>query len=144
MNQKRNWPKGLLALCVWLCLLMLLGQGGVYPYQFSLHTVPEGMKVDPLTGTLTWVPDAESAGHEVQIDIRDQAGNQLTHNFTLDVTKDAFCFVASSGDEQNDGSEGAPWATLAHAVREATSSCYLCIKKGTYALQLDLREEDCF
>ncbi|HHT08620.1 MAG TPA: hypothetical protein GX006_09070, partial [Clostridiales bacterium] len=121
MNQKRNWPKGLLALCVWLCLLMLFGQasaaqaaespeyqapiwplavirwdinkaypgilyeyrlgvqGGVYPYQFSLHTAPEGMAIDPLTGTLTWVPDMEANGHEVQIDIRDQAGHHLTH-----------------------------------------------------------------
>ena len=84
MNQKRNRPTGLLALCIWLCLVMLfcqvpvaqaaqspefqspawplaviswdinkafpgilyeyrLGvQGGVYPYQFSLHTAPEG------------------------------------------------------------------------------------------------------
>ena len=119
-------------------------QGGVYPYQFSLYTAPEGMAINPLTGTLTWVPETESDGHEVRIDIRDQAGLQTTHSFTLDVTRDAFCFVAADGDDQNDGSEGAPWATLAHAVREATNSRYLYIKEGTYLIQLDLREDDCF
>lgn len=156
MNQKRNWPKGLLALCVWLCLLMLFGQasaaqaaespeyqapiwplavirwdinkaypgilyeyrlgvqGGVYPYQFSLHTAPEGMAIDPLTGTLTWVPDMEANGHEVQIDIRDQAGHHLTHRFTLDVAKDAIRFVAADGQDGNDGS-GFPLPALPKA-----------------------------
>ena len=118
-------------------------QGGQYPYQFRLLTAPEGMQVDPALGTLTWLPQAASGQVAVAVDIADQGGQRITHSFAVDVSADAFRFVAADGDDSNPGTAEAPWATIEHAVKTADNSQFIYVREGSYPVHVYIENQDC-
>jgi len=73
--------------------------GGVYRYvveandpegggalRYDLLQKPEGMKIDPFSGELTWRPTAGQAGtHTIEIAVTDSAGARTTQEFGLPI-----------------------------------------------------------
>jgi len=55
--------------------------------RFFLAKGPDGMRMDPMTGVLTWTPDAGQAGvHDVEVGVKDGAGEGTTFLFQVTVT----------------------------------------------------------
>lgn len=55
--------------------------------RFFLEAAPEGMRVDSLSGVLTWTPRADQAGvHPVEIGVKDSLGEASTFLFEVTVT----------------------------------------------------------
>ena len=91
-------------------------KGGTYPYAFALVASPEGMKIDPVKGIVTWVaPNAEGV-HDVTIQVKDAAGRQATQSFQITVSKAGFYFVSVDGDDADPGSIEKPWKTVERAA----------------------------
>jgi hypothetical protein len=54
--------------------------------RFSLREAPEGMRVDPVLGEVTWQPTPEQAGrHTVEVVVEDRDGASTLQRFDLDV-----------------------------------------------------------
>jgi hypothetical protein len=54
--------------------------------RFSLRQAPEGMRVDPVLGEVTWHPTAKQAGrHTVEVVVEDRHGASALQRFDLDV-----------------------------------------------------------
>jgi hypothetical protein len=54
--------------------------------RFFVEKGPAGMRMDPITGVLTWTPTADQAGvHPVEVGVRDGAGEGSTFTFALTV-----------------------------------------------------------
>jgi hypothetical protein len=111
--------------------------GGEYPYSFKLLNGPSGLKLDSITGAITWLaPTIPSTGNQVSVEIKDKAGNTKTHNFSIDVKTASFYFVSPSGADNistNNGAIDKPWKTPAFARTSAnvdTNIIYL--RTGTY------------
>lgn len=118
-------------------------RGGKYPYSFSLHSAPIGMRIDELSGVITWTPNVESENNLVSIVITDSKGDELHHTFSVDTDQDAFSFVSSQGNDSNNGSESSPWASLSYASRHAGVSGYIYVKSGTYQDAFSIDAESC-
>lgn len=55
--------------------------------RFFLASAPKGMSIDPITGVLTWHPDASQTGvHPVEVGVKDSYGDGTTFKFNLTVT----------------------------------------------------------
>jgi len=55
-------------------------------FRFYLSKGPEGMRVDPITGEVTWRPSHRHAGvHPVELEVRDPRGSSVTQSFELTV-----------------------------------------------------------
>lgn len=118
-------------------------QGGQYPYHFRLLSGPEGMALDPALGTLSWLPGAGSGSFEIKVEIKDQAGQRITHAFTLALSEEDFRFVAADGDDRNPGTREAPWATIEHAVKTAGNSRFIYVREGSYPVHVHIEGQDC-
>ena len=90
------------------------------PVSWSLDAGPRGLSVDPLTGTLRWVPGADQVGsHTVVLRAQDTLLASTTQTFTLDVRAanlppDGFCrcWRSASSPRPNNAPCGArPTAT---------------------------------
>lgn len=58
--------------------------------RFFLASGPKGMSIDPITGVLTWHPDASQAGvHPVEVGVKDSSGDGTTFKFQVTVTAKA-------------------------------------------------------
>jgi hypothetical protein len=54
--------------------------------RFFLAKAPAGMEIDPVTGVLTWHPDASQAGvHPVEVGVKDPSGEGTTFLFQVTV-----------------------------------------------------------
>ena len=54
--------------------------------RFFMERGPQGMRMDPIAGVLTWTPSASQAGvHPVEVGVRDGAGEGSTFTFELTV-----------------------------------------------------------
>ena len=57
--------------------------------RFFLERGPDGMRIDPITGVLTWTPSADQAGvHPVEVGVKDSKGEGSTFTFQLTVRAD--------------------------------------------------------
>ena len=55
-------------------------------FRYYLSKGPEGMRVDPITGEVTWRPGHRHAGvHAVELEVRDPRGASVTQSFELSV-----------------------------------------------------------
>jgi len=60
---------------------------GDHNLRFFLASGPPGMHMDPVTGELTWHPDASQAGvHPVEVGVRDPSGEGTTFLFQVTVS----------------------------------------------------------
>jgi hypothetical protein len=119
-------------------------RGGHYPYTFALLAGPTGMTIHAGTGEIRWTPAADSTGHTVRISITDSRGATLLHSFTVDADRSAFRFVAASGNNTTgDGSEAAPWASMAFASVHAGTDRYVYVKAGTYNETFSINASTC-
>jgi hypothetical protein len=110
-------------------------KGGVYPYSFTLISGPDGLSVDTRKGVLKWTPpNIVSKGNIVQIRITDSKGTAIDHNYTIDITKDGFFFVAPDGMDTNDGTLEKPWATISKAQSSAGKNGFIYVKSGNYSI----------
>ncbi len=51
---------------------------------FALRISPRGMRIDELSGEVTWRPDSDQAGrHEVEVVVRNEEGGEATQVFSL-------------------------------------------------------------
>ena len=58
--------------------------------RFFLEKAPAGVRMDAITGVLTWTPMATQAGvHEIEVGVQDAAGEGTTFVFELSVQADA-------------------------------------------------------
>ncbi|RLJ18333.1 hypothetical protein DJ031_11780 [bacterium endosymbiont of Escarpia laminata] len=56
------------------------------PLTFAINTGPAGMSIDPVSGQLSWLPDAAQAGgHSVVVSVDDGRGGLVSQSFTLTV-----------------------------------------------------------
>lgn len=101
------------------------------------------MDIDSTTGEITWTPTAESDNNAVVVRIRDVKGDSLIHSFDVDCDIDAFRFVATTGNNINDGAEANPWASLGYACSTANSTNFIYIKAGTYTGSFLIKADDC-
>lgn len=63
---------------------------GDAPIRFELLQRPDGMRLDPYNGELTWRPSADQAGeHTVEIAVQDPSGARSTQEFVLPITAPA-------------------------------------------------------
>ena len=119
-------------------------RGGLYPYTFALLSGPAGMTIHPRTGEIKWTPPTESTGNTVRVSITDSRAAPLTHSFTVDAARSAFRFVAANGNNTTgDGSEFAPWATMAYANTHAGTGSYIYVKAGTYNETFSINATTC-
>jgi len=87
-------------------------RGGTYPYTFSLAKSPEGMKIDPARGTITWTAPKAEGVHDVAIAVTDAAGRKAGQAFTVKVTRAGFYFASPEGDDAAPGTIEKPWKTV--------------------------------
>ena len=53
---------------------------------FTLKTHPEDMEINAVSGEINWVPNFDQEGsHAVVVEVTDQSGGVLSHDFTIDV-----------------------------------------------------------
>ena len=106
--------------------------GGSFPYVFSLSGAPQGMTIDECTGEIRWpLPSGTTA--EPTLTVTDAEGNTASSPWTIDVGEAGFRFVdAENGSDQNDGTLGSPWQTVA-AVLGSTAGEVVYFREGTYA-----------
>jgi hypothetical protein len=58
--------------------------------RFRLEEAPEGMVIDPITGSLSWTPPADAVGrHPVEVVVDDLQGGTDSQRFTVDITEEA-------------------------------------------------------
>lgn len=54
--------------------------------RFFMEKGPTGMRIDPITGVLTWTPQADQAGvHPIEVGVKDGSGEGSTFTFELTV-----------------------------------------------------------
>jgi len=54
--------------------------------RFFVEKGPSGMRIDGITGVMTWAPTAQQAGlHKIEVGVKDQAGEGSTFSFELNV-----------------------------------------------------------
>lgn len=107
--------------------------GGVYPYRFYLEVAPTGMTIDSVTGVIRWTPTEESQDNDVSVKIYNEGRtDSLTHSYQVDVEIDAFRFVATTGNNGNNGSVSSPYATMTYVGANVDSSKYCYVRSGAY------------
>lgn len=116
-------------------------KGGTYPYSFALTKSPEGMKIDPRKGTITWTPADEEKSFDVEILATDTAGRTCRQAYAVRVTTSLFFHVSPSGDDSADGSLERPWKTIERAIMPPASFTYppgavLYIHGGEYKINV--------
>jgi hypothetical protein len=119
--------------------------GGRYPYSFSLVDAPSGMNITSDKGEISWTPDSglEGQSFDVSVKVVDQLSQEVYQNFTVDVTKNGFYFVATNGNNSTgDGSIGNPWATINYAITQGTTSDILYVRGGTYVGSINVSSGD--
>jgi hypothetical protein len=100
-----------------------MGEDGVYHYtveasdpdrdralRFSLADAPEGAKIDPITGDLTWKPTFKQAGtHPIEVVVNDGHGGEVKQHFEVVVKEvtDAKPAAAAPADQQPPASAAA-------------------------------------
>jgi hypothetical protein len=116
--------------------------GGTAPYAWTITSgsVP-GLAITS-TGVLTGVPTAASA-YTITVEVIDSS--TPTHlsatamfNITTAVSTNTNYYVATSGSNSNNGSSGAPWATIAYAVTKAGPGITINVAPGTYNETADI------
>ena len=61
-------------------------QSSEEPLRYELAQSPEGMRIDPYNGELTWRPSANQAGeHPIVIEVSDSRGAKSTQEFVLPI-----------------------------------------------------------
>ena len=84
---------------------------------YFLYSGPAGMSVDPLTGNVTWSPDASSlAQTAVILQVYDTNGGHATQGFTIQVTNGVQPPVFAPIASPIQGSEGQPLQVPVSAV----------------------------
>jgi hypothetical protein len=59
---------------------------GDHPLRFALTEGPHGMRVDIVTGELSWdIPDHATGSHEVEVSVRDPYGGESRQSYSLNV-----------------------------------------------------------
>jgi hypothetical protein len=115
-------------------------RGGTYPYRFTLEEFPDGMMIEPVTGTITWVAPAEGT-HAVAIKVTDQAGRTATQFFTVNVSKTGFYFVSPDGDDVGPGTIERSWRTVMRVASPPEGFSYqadaiIYLRNGTYSVKV--------
>jgi hypothetical protein len=60
---------------------------GDAPLRYELLESPEGMRIDPYNGELTWRPKANQVGtHTVKVAVKDSRGASSIQEFALPIT----------------------------------------------------------
>ena len=67
---------------------------------FSLFTGPEGMTIDPQSGLINWTP-SEQGAYQVEVQVDDGQGNNVTQPFTITVPNRAPSITSSPMTEFN-------------------------------------------
>jgi parallel beta-helix repeat protein len=116
--------------------------GGTAPYAWTITSgsVP-GLAITS-TGVLTGVPTAASA-YTITVQVIDSS--TPTHlsatamfNLTTAVSTNTNYYVATTGSNSNNGSSGAPWATIAYAVTKGGPGVTINVAPGTYNETADI------
>jgi hypothetical protein len=114
----------------------LAASGGTAPYAWTITSgsIP-GLALSS-TGVLTGVPNAAST-YPITVQVIDSTTpTHLTATATFNLTTAASTntnyYVATSGSNSNNGSSGAPWATIAYAVTKAGPGITINVASGTY------------
>jgi RHS repeat-associated protein len=67
------------------------------PFTFSLASAPVGMALDPISGTLVWVPTADELGpQQVVLRVIDSHGSSAQQTFTVQVAPNTFALSITS------------------------------------------------
>ena len=101
---------------------------------FALDGAPAGMTIDA-NGTIRW--DVVAGGpYSFSVEVDDGRNSPVTVPVTLTVDAAPFLFVASDGDDDNDGTLAAPLADVDLAMRELVSrgGGTLYLRGGTYPI----------
>ena len=109
--------------------------GGLYTtFIFSLPTAPSGMTINSVTGEITWPsPSVSPDPYNVTARVVDSEGSQQEVSWTVTVTTAGFKFIDSvSGNDSNDGSLGAPWASMAK-IPDSSAGDFLYFRTGSYS-----------
>ena len=78
--------------------------GGAYPYTYSLSNAPQGMTVDPSTGTISWPSPPQSATANPTLTVTDQEGTSVSAAWTIRVNPEKFLFVDADKGHEFDAS----------------------------------------
>lgn len=114
--------------------------GGRYPYTYTLLSGPSGMRVDTVSGELSWTASAAPTNVQVSVSVKDAIGAVATVPWSIKVTTVGFRFLdAINGTTQAQGADGSlsrPWRSIGdwYATKgdAAHRNDFLYFRSGVY------------
>ncbi|MHC4713423.1 MAG: putative Ig domain-containing protein [Planctomycetota bacterium] len=115
----------------------LAATGGVTPYDWSVisGSLPVGLSLNSSTGEISGTPTTTGTSNfTVQVIDSQTAPDSDTQALSITVNAVAgdTYYVATDGNDNDDGSSGSPWATLQHAVDTIQPGDSVIVEPGTY------------
>jgi hypothetical protein len=122
------------ALSAYCATLVATGGSGRYNFAVSAGALPSWLSLNGSTGVLSGTPTATGTS-SFTIMATDAGSLNLTGSraYTLNVgTSASTYYVATTGNDFNNGSAGAPFATLQHAMMSLQPGVTLNVEAGSY------------
>lgn len=106
---------------------------------YAATGLPAGLSIDNVSGLVTGTVTAgAAAGSPYAVDVTVNDGKEtasISFEWTINTSAaivPGAKFVTPSGNDANDGSESAPWASVKHALSQLTAGDTLYLREGTY------------
>ena len=116
------------------CEVHLRVWDGRWPYRYELLKSTGGVTLDAERALVTWQPKTEGETATFEVRVTDADGKTETRSHKVTCTRSGFFFVdAKTGSDENPGTEGRPWKTIAKAAGTLKAGETVLVRAGRYS-----------